>query len=1236
MSVGLVSPVLANDASTEKGAALPKNEIYFDEPVSQGSTPGSAGNWAGSYPDANKWQQLSLPIGNSMMGANVFGEVGKERLTFNQKTVWNGGPSEKRPNYNGGNKTSINGKPTAEYYQDVVDAFLNNASNKDSLANGLVGIEEGYGAYQLLGDIYLDYDRNDDSAWEDYWNQFWASGTTKIDDRDSSISYTGWSNWDKSGWFNNTEKYTNTVGAELSMTFTGSAIRMIGARNGECGKLDVYLDGEKVLEDHVMTSSGAADGQELFALTDLENTEHTLRVVNKAGGSHNKATYDYFEVKTGTTTEKATVLDLKPSNSAQTGIKYTGGWDNWDRSAEPDGASWTNRDEMFIGDSSNAQLELTFNGTGIALFGAINGNSAANMGSFTWSVDGSEEETVNCVGSGPDIERIELFSKKGLEDGEHTVIVKGVNKKLSFDNFVVYSNSEEELVKPEPPKEHTAATNYKRALDIDESIATVEYDRDNTHYTREYLASHPDNVIAMKLTANGEESLDFDFSLPMALEGDTNYGKTSEVTGKITDLTTGDLYIASKLNDNGMKLGTRAKVVVDKGTVAYNDNGILEIRNAEEATIFVSAATDYKNVYPEYRTGETDEEVMARANADVENAAKKGYAQVKEDHIADYKNIYDRVKIDLGQTKPDMTTDVLLKGYNDKTIEESERRYLETELYQFGRYLQISSTRENAEGRPDQDLPANLQGVWSIYAGSTGVVPWGSDYHMNVNMQMNYWPTYMTNMAECALPMIDYIDGLREPGRVTASTYFGIDNSDGKQNGYTAHTQNTPFGWTCPGWAFSWGWSPAAVPWMLQNVYEYYEFTGDTDFLKDKIFPMLEEEAKLYETILKEVTYPNGVTRLSTVPAYSPEHGPYTAGNAYENSLVWQLFNDCIEAANALNEAEPGTVSEETIAKWTDIKDQLKPIEIGDSGQIKEWYHETTLGSEGERGHRHMSHLLGLFPGDLISSDRPEYLEAAKISLNHRGNNATGWGLAQRINSWARVKDGDRAMVLIESLFKNGMYSNLWDAHAPFQIDGNFGYTSGVTEMLMQSNASTIELLPALPANWADGSVDGIVARGNFEVDLDWAEGKLTGASILAKNGGTCKLTNDAFKDGAYTVRDSKGNVVSTSAIEGKDNAISFETTAGETYTVAIGEEPGEEANTTLLGTVVDFAKGLMQDQFKEVGLQAFRNALDEAQKQLDNPKGQNAVDNATNSLSRSLLELRLEPNEDLLKNRNK
>ena len=832
----------------------PKKEsglrLWYDEPASKGKNILNGGSF-GTTAEDNTWQQHTLPIGNSFMGANVYGEIGKERLTFNQKTLWNGGPSTSRSNYKGGNKDKAdNGKKMSDVYKEIIELYKKGEDTKaNELAKKLTGEVAGYGAYQSWGDIYVDF-------------------------------------------------------------------------------------------------------------------------------------------------------------------KF---------------------------DESQAQ-------------------------------------------------------------------------------------------------------NYVRDLNMENAVASVDFDYKNTKMHREYFVSYPDNVLAMKFTADGNEKLNLDISFPI----DNAEDVTGKKLGKDVQTTVKDntITVAGEMQDNQLKLNGKLKVETENGTVDAKDGDKLHVANASEVTVYVSADTDYKNDYPKYRTGETKEQLNDSVQKTIDKASKKGYEKVKEDHIADYTKIFDRVDLDLGQSVPTKTTDVLLNDYKAKKNTAAEDRALEVMLFQYGRYLTIASSRAG-------DLPSNLQGVWQNRVGDHNRVPWASDYHMNVNLQMNYWPTYSTNMAECATPLVDYINSLVEPGKVTAKTYFGVENG-----GFTAHTQNTPFGWTCPGWDFSWGWSPAALPWILQNCWEYYEYTGDVKYMEEHIYPMLKEAALLYDQILIEDTKTG---RLVSAPAYSPEHGPVTAGNTYEQSLIWQLYEDAATAAEILN------VDKDKAAQWRERQAKLKPIEIGDSGQIKEWYTETTLGSIGQKGHRHMSHLLGLFPGDLISVDNPEFMDAAIVSLKERGEKSTGWGMGQRINAWARTGDGNQAHKLIQNLFNDGIYPNLWDTHTPFQIDGNFGMTSGVSEMLLQSNMGYINMLPSLPDVWANGSVKGLVARGNFEVSMKWADKNVTEATILSNNGGTA--TVQVKNASLATVLDENGRVVDVKPVSA--DRISFETTKGQTYTIKNIPE-GVETPTGLVAERVD------------------------------------------------------------------
>lgn len=859
----LTTPVLPGQMIQAKAAgtsAVAQNEdgnplrLWYNKPATKGTKILDGGGF-GTTEEDNQWQQYTLPIGNSYMGANVYGEITNERLTFNEKSLWNGGPSNSRLDYIGGNRfTANNGKPMSEVYEEIGELFLAGKDKEASdLCNQLTGLggDKGYGSYQSWGDIYLNFD--------------------------------------------------------------------------------------------------------------------------------------------------------------------------------------------------------------------------------------------------------------GITDNANLV-----------------------------------PTDYVRDLDLTNAVANVDFSVDGTQYHREYFISYPDNVLVMKLTAEGDEKLNFNVSFPV----DNAEGVVGKKLGKeVTYTATNDtLVTAGKMQDNQMLMNSLVKVVpTSGGTVAPAGNESLQITDASEVLIYVAADTDYKNEYPVYRTGVTADELAQSVAETVDKAVAKGFDKVKEDHVADYESIFDRLELDLGHTVSSKPTDELLAAYKNGTATEPEKRQLEVMLYQYGRFMTIESSRGD-------DLPANLQGVWQNRVGDAGRVPWGSDYHMNVNLQMNYWPTYSANMAECAVPLINYVDSLREPGRVTADAYYGIKSENGEENGFTAHTQNNPFGWTTPGWDFSWGWSPAAVPWIIQNCWEYYEYTGDVEFMRKNLYPMLREQAQLYnnEKLLVDskmpITLEDGTqsTRLVSVPTYSPEHGPRTLGNAYEQSLIWQLFEDASIAADVLG------VDQDLKAEWKAKQSRLAPIEVGDSGQIKEWYNETTLGSMGTKGHRHMSHLLGLFPGDLISVDSDKYMDAAIISLKDRGLEATGWGMGQRINAWARTGDAEVSYEEINALFNTGIYPNLFDSHAPFQIDGNFGYTSGVNEMLMQSNMGYINVLPALPEEWANGSINGIVARGNFELGMNWTDGKASEVRALSKNGGLCTVQYTGINEAK--VVDSKGVEVSFN-VESRDR-INFDTVKGEIYTI--------------------------------------------------------------------------------------
>ncbi|MDE5549301.1 MAG: hypothetical protein K2J13_03515, partial [Clostridia bacterium] len=416
--------------------------------------------------------------------------------------------------------------------------------------------------------------------------------------------------------------------------------------------------------------------------------------------------------------------------------------------------------------------------------------------------------------------------------------------------------------------------------------------------------------------------------------------------------------------------------------------------------------------------------------------------------------------------------------------------------------------------------------IWNI----SNSPAWSSDYHLNINLQMNYWLAPLCGLLDCGMPLVRYLEKLRKPARITANVYCGIGNGE-SESGYLYHTQNTPFGWTCPGWQFRWGWSSAAVAWILHNVFELYLFSKDKELLS-QIYPMLKEATYTYDALLDK-----SGDRWVTSPCYSPEHGPITRGNVYEQVFIQQLYKDVIDGASALG------VDEDKIEYWQEVCDRLKPCEIGMDGQMLEWYHETTLGSVGEKKHRHVSHLMSLYPCALIDENRKDLLDAVRVSLEDRGDKSTGWATALRLCLWARLYDGERAYRLVNMLIKNNIYQNLWDTHPPFQIDGNFGYTAGVCELLVHSHTNTVRLLPTLPPTWKDGFVKGIGVRGGFTLDMKWQDSNWTELKVKSAFGGEFRM----YCDDNIVVTDKSGKAVN---VEKNGDIVSWQCKQGEKYAV--------------------------------------------------------------------------------------
>lgn len=626
--------------------------------------------------------------------------------------------------------------------------------------------------------------------------------------------------------------------------------------------------------------------------------------------------------------------------------------------------------------------------------------------------------------------------------------------------------------------------NYRRILSLDSAMAVVQFDKEGVQYRRKYFISYPDSVMAMEFSADkaGKQNLVL------------SYAPNPEAQSNIrTDGTDGLVY-TGVLNNNGMKFAFRIKAIAKGGTViAQNDR--LIVKGADRVVFLLTADTDYKmNFNPDFKNPKTyvgdDPELTTQSM--MNQALLKGYETLANNHKADYTALFNRVKLTLNPdvTGSDLPTYQRLanyrKGQPDFRLEEL--------YYQFGRYLLIASSRPG-------NLPANLQGMWHNNLDG----PWRVDYHNNINIQMNYWPAGPTNLSECTWPLIDFIRGLVKPGEKTAQAYFAA-------RGWTASISANIFGFTSPlsSEIMAWNFNPMAGPWLATHIWEYYDYTRDRNFLKEVGYDLIKSSAQFTVDYLWHK--PDGT--YTAAPSTSPEHGPVDEGATFVHAVVREILLDAIEASKVL-----GVDSRER-KHWQEVLAHLVPYKIGRYGQLLEWSKDI---DDPNDKHRHVNHLFGLHPGRTLSPvTTPELAKAARIVLEHRGDGATGWSMGWKLNQWARLQDGNHAYTLFGNLLKNGTLDNLWDTHAPFQIDGNFGGTAGVTEMLLQSHMGFIQLLPALPDAWKDGLVSGLCAKGNFEVSISWKNNRLDEAILVSKAGTPCTVR---YGDKTLSFKTIKGKV---------------------------------------------------------------------------------------------------------------
>lgn len=611
-------------------------------------------------------------------------------------------------------------------------------------------------------------------------------------------------------------------------------------------------------------------------------------------------------------------------------------------------------------------------------------------------------------------------------------------------------------------------TGYRRELSLDSALAVVEFAKDNVRYRREYFISYPANVMAVKYSSSrpGMQNLTFSYAPNPVSEG--------TMTADGSDA----LLWNARLDNNNMQYAVRVRAINKGGTIS-NSNGKLVITGADEVVFLITADTDYKeNFSPDYSDPKTYVGVdpVGTTSEWLNNATAKGYGKLLKEHYEDYSRLFNRVRLNINgaSDNSDMPINERLAQYRQGKPD----YYLEQLYYQFGRYLLLASSRPG-------NMPANLQGIWHNNVDG----PWRVDYHNNINLQMNYWPACQTNLAECELPLFDFIKGIVKPGEKTAKAYFGT-------RGWTTSVSGNIFGFTTPlsSEDMSWNFSPFAGPWLATHLWDYYDYTRDRRFLADTAYDIIKGAADFSSDYLWHRS--DGV--YTAAPSTSPEHGPIDEGATFAHAVIREILTDAIAANKTL-----GRPAKERKA-WEDALKHIAPYKIGRYGQLMEWSRDI---DDPKDEHRHVNHLFGLHPGHTISPiTTPELAKAAKVVLEHRGDGATGWSMGWKLNQWARLHDGNHAYKLYGNLLKNGTLDNLWDTHAPFQIDGNFGGTAGVTEMLMQSHMGFIHLLPALPDAWRDGTVTGLRAKGDFTVDIYWKDGKLEKAVVKSGAGEPCEI----------------------------------------------------------------------------------------------------------------------------------
>lgn len=738
-------------------------------------------------------------------------------------------------------------------------------------------------------------------------------------------------------------------------------------------------------------------------------------------------------------------------------------------------------------------LPLGNGSLGVMVFGGVNRERIQLNEESMWSGSPDENDNPHAFAAQTKIREL-LFDGKYREATElthQTQVSKGEGSGLGNGAKVPFGSFQTMGELWLDNGNEDAYENYHRELDLEDAVVRVSYTQNGVNYHREIFTSQPDQVMVARFTADKPGSISFSATMNR-LERFETIAKEGQLVmkGKLSDGKGGD----------GLEYMTRLKAQHTNGTAKYEGANLI-IENADEVTLFLSASTDYMLTYPDYKG--RDYKKVTEQN--IEKAIKKDWKVLLNDHKAEYQKYYQRVRFDItpDEIQP-IPTDKRLANFK----EDQKDLHLQELIFQYGRYLLISASRPGT-------LPANLQRIWTDKIQT----PWNGDYHTNVNLEMNYWLVETTNLSEMHLALFDLISSLVEPGKRTAEIQY-------HNEGWVVHPITNIWGYTSPGESAAWGMHTGAGAWISSHIGEHYAFTGDKKFL-ERMYPVLEGSVKFYMDWLVE--HPK-TGKLVSGPAVSPENtfvapdgskSQISMGPAHDQQVIWQLFTDFLMASEVLN--HDGAL----VKNVASAKERLAGPKIGSDGRLMEWAEEFP---EVESGHRHISHLFALHPGNQITLQHtPKLAEAAKKSLDFRienGGGYTGWSAAWLISQYARLHEAEKAKKSLDVVISRSTSTNLFGQHPPFQIDANFGATAGMVEMLLQSHAGVVELLPALPKAWSAGTITGLRARGGYTVDMEWKDSRLIFAKIHADKEGTIQLKyQDTIQKvslnatGSYTLR---------------------------------------------------------------------------------------------------------------------